>query len=138
MGLADTSILAVAIPLTTAGAVADINAVGFHRKEADGNIADFVYKANGVSVVEQIADAATLVADTFIKVGFYFDGETTLTTYVDGVANSTTKTIPNATGTDFPADVTLGPIIAQMNASGSPGTLTIDWWRVAQLSVDPG
>ena len=138
VGLAGTSVLAVAVPLAIAGAVADINAVGFHRKEADGNIADFVYKANGVTAVEQIADSATLVADTFIKLGFYFDGETTLTTFVDGVANATTKTIPNATGTDFPSDVTLGPIIAQMNAAGSPGSLTIDWWRVAQLSVDAG
>ena len=138
VGLAGTSVLAVAVPLTTAGAVADINAVGFHRKEADGDIADFVYKANGVAVVEQIADAATLVADTFIKLGFYFDGETTLTTYVDGVANATTKTIPNATGTDFPSDVTLGPIIAHMNDDGTPGTLTIDWWRCAQLSIDAG
>lgn len=141
LGLIDSSTLSATVPIAAAGTLADENFVGFHRLEGDGDKADFVYKANGVTQVTQLADAATLVADTFTKLGFVFEpADDALTAfslrcYQDGVElpQTTTYSVPSAAGTDFPNDVRLGAVLAILNATGtSPGDSTIDWIRIAQ------
>lgn len=136
VGLSDSLTLSATVPLTAAGALADENLVGFHRLEGDGDKVDFVYKADGVTAVTVEADAATLVADTYIKLGMVYNPDTyVLTFYVNGVATDT-YTVASAAGTDFPNDVRLGLIFAVLNATGStPGTTTIEKWRCAQLAA---
>lgn len=139
VGLMENAVLTATVPIAADGTLADQNFVGFHRLEGDGDAVDVVYKANTVTQVSLITDAATLVADTFIKLGFKFepqgdkDGVGRLSFYVNGARQSTSYAVPDATGTDFPADVAMGPVFAVLNATGTtPGTSSIDWWRCAQ------
>jgi len=121
------------VPIAADGTLADQNLVGFHRLEGDGDAIDTVYKANGVTQVTVKADAIALAADTYVKLGMYFDG-TTLFFFKDGVLLPDSKVIPSAAGTDFPNDVTLSPVFAVLNATGTdPGSATFQWVRVAQL-----
>jgi hypothetical protein len=138
VGLSDALTLTATIPLTALGALGDENLVGFLRAEGDGDQLDCVYKADGVAAVTVQADAApsALVADTYVKVGLFYNADTyVLTYYINGVAVGT-KTIPSAAGTDFPNDVRLGLIFAVLNATATtPGSVTIDKWRAAQLAA---
>jgi hypothetical protein len=133
--MADVALTATS-PITALGAIADINIVGFHRLEGDGDMFDTVYKADGVAQVTVQADAITLAADTWVKVGIVFNPlNNELSFYRNGVKLSGTKIIPSVAGTDFPNDVRLGLVIALLNATGTtPGSSEIDWWRAAQLA----
>lgn len=137
LGLTESTAITATSPIAAAGTLADINFVGFHRLEGDGDMFDTVYKANGVTQVTLQADAVTIVADTYVKLGMVFDPRTNvLTFYKNGVPLSTTKTIPAGDGTDFPNDVRLGLLISVLNATAStPGSTEIDWWRAAQLAA---
>ena len=137
-GLMDTTAASATIPLTmTSGAVADCNFVGFHKPVANTTALDTSYKANGVTLVEVNSDVGTLAAATYIKLGFYFKASTAnLSFYINGIKQAATKTVPSNTGTDFPADVALGLVAGFCLGSGATSsTLTIDWWRVAQLAA---
>lgn len=133
VGLMDSTPQTATVPLTATGTIADINFVGFHKQEANTTALDTSYKANGVTAVEVNSDVGTLAAGTYIKLGFRFDTSNNLLTYyINGVAQAASKTIPNATGTDFPADVTLAPVIAMLLANSAAETITADWWVCAQ------
>lgn len=136
LGMTADAVLTATSPIAAAGTLADINLVGFHRLESDGDYFDTVYKADGVTQVTLQSDAALIAADTYVKLGFVFDPTTNvLSFYKNGVKLSTTYTVPSAAGTDFPNDVRLGLVIAVLNATGTtPGSAEIDWWRAAQLA----
>lgn len=147
IGLMENVALSSGIPITTSGALADKNLVGFFRPESakgaagtGGATINTMYKCDGVTAVTVQNDITTLVASTYVKLGMIFDpdkdnaGPNTLSFYVNGTRCSTVKTVPSAAGTDFPNDINLGLVFAIMNATGSsPGTSSIDWWRAAQL-----
>lgn len=139
VGLMDTTAYTATVPLTATSDLANVNLVGFHRPEANTTKFDASYKADGVTAVEVNSDIGTLVAGTYVKMGFKFTpsdaGAATLRFYIDNVLQATKKTIPNATGTDFPADVQMGPVIAVQGVSTPDHSLTIDWMRIAQLHV---
>jgi len=82
--------------MTTTGTLQDKDYIGFLRVEADGDKLDTVHrKASGAAVVVQ-ADAVTLAADTYIKIGAYCDG-TTVTFYANGAALTSTCLLATAT-----------------------------------------
>lgn len=137
VGLMADAALTATLPITAGGALADVNFVGFHRLEGDGDMFDVVYKADGVTAVTLQADAVTIVADTYVKLGFVFNPrDYSITFYRNGVKLGTTYTVPVAAGTDFPNDVRLGLVIAVLNATAtSPGSTKIDWWRCGQLTA---
>lgn len=140
-GLMENTALTAAIPITTTAAtLADKNLVGFYSTETVGASADTTYKADGVTAVTVGSAEVTFVAATFTKLGMKYEpsgdraGSYTLSFYQDGVRLSSTKQIPDSSGTDFPTDVGLGICIATRNAAGSsPGTATIKWVAAAQL-----
>lgn len=135
VGLMADNALTATVPIAAAGTIADINIVGFHRLEGDGDYFDTIYKADGVTQVTVQADAAVLAADTYVKLGMVFDPATNvLSFYRNGVRLSTSYTVVAAAGTDFPNDVRMGLVIAVLNATGTtPGSSKIDWWRAAQI-----
>ncbi len=140
VGLFENSAFSATVPIAAAGTLSDNNFVGFHRLEGDGDKMDFVYKANGVTQVTSLADAVSLAADTYVKVGFRFapldplSGSNYLSGYSNNLRLAFEKQIPSAAGTDFPNDVGLGMALAVLNATGSsPGTMTVDWVRWGQL-----
>ena len=138
VGLIGAATLSATVPIAADGTLADINLVGFHRLEGDGDQIDFVYKADGVTQVTVASDilSTALVADTAVRLGFHYEEDTALLTfYVNGTPSATTKTIPSDTGTDFPADVLLSPCMAVLNATGTtPGASRMDMWCTAQLN----
>ncbi len=133
VGLMDTSPQTATVPLTNAGAIANINCVGFHKQEANTTAFDTSYKANDVSAVEVNSDVGTLEATKYIKLGMKFDtGNNVLSFYINGALQASGKTIPDATGDDFPADVTLAPVCAILAATADTETLIMDWWKIVQ------
>lgn len=135
-GLMDTTALAAAVPLTaTAGALADANLVGWHKLDTDLTSLKSVYKANGVTAVTVETCTLAITAATYVKLGFKFDPrDNYLRFYIDGEEQDEKKLIPNATGTDFPADIGLAPCLAMhLGAAASDNTLTMDWWACYQL-----
>lgn len=137
LGLTEAAAITATSPIAAAGTLADINFVGFHRLEGDGDYFDTVYRANGQTQDTLQGDAVLLVADTYVKLGMVFDPNTNvLTFYKNGVPLSTTYEIPAADGNPFPNDVRLGLLISVLNATAStPGSAEIDWWRAAQLAA---
>lgn len=149
LGLIEDAALTATVPIAADGTLADQNLVGFHKLEADGDAVDTVYKANGVTAVTVGADAAALVADTYINLGMRYEpgsdssihdpassGITkfNLTFYANGLRLASYKQIPSADGTDFPNDVKLGFVFAVLNATGStPGSNSIRRARCVQL-----
>lgn len=145
IGLMQDVALTATMPITAAGALADTNFVGFQRPESakagagtGGATLNVLYKADGVTAVTVASDVATLVADTYVKLGMRYyprrdkRGDYVLVFFVNGVPVAQ-KIIPSAAGTDFPNDINLGPVFAVLNSTGTtPGNSTIDWWRVAQ------
>lgn len=135
-GLLESASLSATVPIAADGTLSDNNLVGFHRLEGDGDKLDVVYKANGVTQVTLLADAVTLVADTFVKIGLRFEPTNSIGSYyirffannVELIPTNGRYQIPSAAGTDFPNDVTLGWVLAMLNATASsPGTMTADW-----------
>ena len=134
IGLMDTTATSATVPLTATGTIADINCVGFHKPEANTPAFDPSCKADGVTAVEVNSDVGTLSTSSYIKLGMKYDPrDYKLSFYINGAKQATTKTIPNATGTDFPADVVMGPVCAILCGTDNDNVLTMDWWRFAQL-----
>jgi len=132
VGLMDTTACTNAIPITQAGALADVNAVGFQYIEADTVTFDTIYKADGVTAV-QVKDAAgAIAAATYLKLGMLVQ-KGVLTFFLNGVPLADTKTLPDATGTDFPADVNLRPVVAMLHGTGQAGDMTTSWLHAYQL-----
>lgn len=137
VGLIETAALSATVPITAAGALSDNNLVGFFQPEGDPDGVDTTYKANGVTAVTVQADAITLVADTYVKMGMTFNrgGDNILRFYNNGFELTSSKFIPSAAGTDFPNDVRLGAVVAFLNGATAALSGTIDWIRVAQRRV---
>jgi len=141
IGLMDTTTPTAIVPLTAGGVTADVNYVGFMQPEGDTTTFNASYKANGVTEVEVNGAIGALVADTYVKLGMKFDPTTSTTGtanqlafYINGAEQTSFKTIPDDTGTDFPADVRMGPVVSlAVGAGAATDTLTMDWWRFAQL-----
>lgn len=140
IGLMENTALTATVPITTTAAtLADKNLVGVYTTESAGSTGISTYKADGVTAVT-VGTEFTFVADTFTKVGMMYvpsgdkDGAYCLSFYQDGVRLASSKIIPDSSGTDFPTDVAMGPVLATRNAAGtSPGTVTVKWWKYAQL-----
>jgi len=140
VGLMGNSALTATVPITAVGALADVNLCGFFCPESGTSGVNTVYKADGVTAVTVGTGEATLVADTYTKLGMRYTplgdprGSFILSFFQDGVRLSSVKQIPTTNGTDFPTDVGMGLVVAHLNATGTtPPTTTIRWWRAAQL-----
>lgn len=123
--------------ITDAGAIADIDCLGFHRLEGDGDMLDIVYGKNGGTQTTVLADAVTLVADTFIKVGWIYDplasSDKRIRFFYNGKEITTYVTSTNIASANFPDGEELVFTAAVKQASTTAHTLTIDWIRILQL-----
>ena len=112
--------------------------IGFRSLSADGDGLDSVYITAGTEVVHK-ESAATLVADTWIKVGGYFDGkgyyyyingQQIVPTTAGGAADKV-GILPSATS--FPDGEEVGLMLATKVGTAAEVKVDIDWWRFAQL-----
>lgn len=134
-GAAGVAPAAVSVPITqTADTLATtVSLLGFHKLSGDGDKFDLAYERASGTVARK-ADVATLVADTYIKLGFRYSGQSkTVSIFVDGAEVSASRVAPSVTGaTPWPNDY-MAPIIATMQVDGTTGmTPTVDWWACAQ------
>lgn len=115
----------------TTGALTDNGVIGFHVAAASGSALNAVYKKNGQTAQTSLAAAATLVADTFVKVGVAYDApKGILEFHVNGVAVSRVTDVSAAT---FPDGVWLA-LYANIKALASTAaTLTLDWWAAGYM-----
>lgn len=130
-GLMENVAVSTSVPITTSDAMADKNFVGFQGVFADGDQFDTTYKADGVTQVTVGADAVAVVADTYVKIGMYFDGSR-LYFYKNGVQLADSKAISGTAGTDFPSDINLGVCIGMMAGDGADFSMNLDWVKVFQ------
>lgn len=134
VGLADATAKTATVPLTATSTLADLNLVGFHKLETDLTSVKTVYKADSVTAVTLQTCTSALTAATATKLGFKRGRDNVLRFFIDGVEQTTTYTIADDLGTDFPNDVLMAPCIAMLlGAAASDNTLTVNWWRCYQL-----
>lgn len=134
-GAAGVAPSAANVPITaTADTLATtLSLLGFHKLSGDGDKVDFAYeRASGTTAYK--TDVATLVADTYIKLGFRYSGKTkTVSLFVNGTEVSASRVAASVTAaTPWPNDF-MAPIIATMQVDGTTAmTPTVDWYACAQ------
>lgn len=138
VGLIEPGVAAAATLVNDTGAIADKDFIGFHVDQADGEICDFTYRKSGQTAQVLLAQAATLVADTWVKVGFKYDWraptDRRISIFVDGVEKTTYGTAANVAAATFPDGELLTFIWGAKVGTAAESKAQIDWVRIAQLS----
>lgn len=127
-----------------AAALADVDYVGFAVLEGDGDALTAVYN-EATSGTAQSNAAATLVADTFVRVGFKVEftrdaavnggGHAQVQFYVDGVALGDSKAVDiSKTNANWPGATDMDLVISLVGGTGiaDSDVLTVDWVQIAQ------
>ena len=145
-GLADETALAADF-LADAGAdFGDNDILGFWGDETDDTLGSHVHvvtQKTSAAFDTIIDTAATLVADTYVKLGMKYDptakAAQRIKFYVDGVEQSTyvgeasgDATVYIQDTTNFPGGEEMAPMLYLSAASGNDLSLYMDWWAVAQ------
>ncbi len=110
--------------------------IGFRVLQDNGEELDFVWQKASQTAVE-FANIATLVADTYVKLGFVYDhtqpGANRITVFVNGLAISTFGTSTQLAAATFPSGEELALLLATKVGTAAESKFEMDWWRVAQL-----
>ncbi len=138
-GMFDDTAMTVVVPLSTANPpifATTGNFVGFWGREQDAGLVRSTYVADGVTSVVVQADIHQFVADTYVKLGMKFDPrDGYLRFFVNNIEQSGKKLIPNAVGTDFPADVRLNWMFGHRLGASTSSLTSCDWVKVYQLDA---
>lgn len=137
-GLLETGVLTTVIPVAADDTLSSHNLIGFHRDAGDGDMLDIKYRADGQTVQVVQADAVTLVADTYVKLGILYDttadASQRIKFYKNGVDIGYYVTQTQCDAATFPDDVILGPVLASTaKTAAGAGTVSLDWYRYAAL-----
>ena len=100
--------------------------VYFKKDDGDASI-DFALELNGSAT--EASGIATQSDDTFVTLGWYFDGDTTngIKYYVDGTHKGTQNTMTNLC-----TDEELAVSFALQNGAAAAKTMTLDYIYAAQ------
>jgi hypothetical protein len=113
--------------------------LGFHCDLSDGDAVDFVYMADGQAQTVHTAGIHVPVADTWVKLGFKYDpaaiAAQRITTYVNGVAQSTFVTAAQIAAATFPDGEAMAPMLATKVGTAAESKFQMDWWRFAQMAL---
>ena len=126
------------------GDIGDFDVLGFLRHEEDGDQFDIITQKTGAGFDTIKADAVTLVADTYVKLGFVYDPNADsgkqITFYENGAdlltyvgKESGDATVYLGDTTNFPGGEEMSLLVSSHAESGADNTITMDWWRCAQL-----
>ena len=97
--------------------------VYFIKDNGNANL-DFVAEKDSAET-EKADTGVDLVDNTFVTVGFYFDGSGNVTPYINGTAGTSQST-------DVPDDEELCVSFAMLNGEAAANTLRIDYVKVVQ------
>jgi hypothetical protein len=116
--------------------ISDIDFVGFFARDDDGDTVDFIYQKTGQAFVTTIDAADTLVAATWVKLGFFYDPDADtanrIKIFVNGAEQTTYVTGTNIAAATFPDGEHLSPLIAAKQGTNVDQYFECDWIRVAQ------
>ena len=122
---------------TDSAALKDKDLIGFHVTQAAGATVTFVYnKASAGGVTVKIASLATMVAATFIKLGFRYrwrnPTERRIEIFVNNQVQSTYVTGANIAAATFPDGEELVPTLAFKKGEATISTADVRLWECAQ------
>lgn len=112
--------------------IADKDVIGYMVFNDDGDSVDFIYQTAGSAFGTHQAGITSLTADTWIKLGFEFDGNDKIYPYIDGVKWDTPLDIDT---TGVPDGEEMCPILSVKVSSDAALNVDIDWWAFAQETV---
>lgn len=117
----------ILVGLTSANATAAVSDGIYFTKAAGAATIDFVVKKSNTATT--VSSIATLANDTFIQLGFYYNGKDAVDVFVNDV-----KVYSQTTLTNLPSAVALGQGAALKAAAGAPTSadLSIDWLMTSQ------
>ena len=142
VGLAEGPVGDAHLVVDTGVIKAGISAVGFSCLMDDGDKADIIHQDTvAAAPVTVLANAATLVANTYIKLGFLFDPAATtdkrIKWFVDGTELGTYTTGTQIAASTFPGDEGMAAmVIAAVGGAGLTDTLSLDWWAYGMKQPD--
>jgi len=128
-GFAEEGLVATTTLITASDAMADKDYVGFQKTFVSTTGISSVYNttSGATSPATVAAAAATVVADTFTKIGMYCDGTTVYFyqngTKGDGIALATA---------DFPDGEEMAFYVGLMLGHGDTASISVDWVAIAQ------
>ena len=108
--------------------------LGFAVLEGDGDDLTVVHFEAGAGTAQSSTGAITLVANTYVRVGFRLDvSEDKIRVYKDGVDLGDSVAI-DITSSNFPSNTDLSILISTVGATGAANgdNLKLDWVRFAQ------
>jgi hypothetical protein len=129
VGLAEANSAAANFLTDNSGVVADKDFIGFNTLTATPDAWNMTWKKSG-QAVQTTAGVAVNAADWHIF-EFYYDGATTVTFWIDGVASTTVATTTAAT---FPGAEEMSPILGLKTGEATLKRLQIDEMRVIQFN----
>jgi hypothetical protein len=130
VGFAEEALCVDGSLITTSDAMADKDYVGFQGVFADGDKFDTVYNtaSGAVTPANVAADAVTVAADTWLKIGLYCDG-TTVYFWSDGAQLADSVAL---SATEFPINEEMAFYIGIMLGHGDTNSISVDWVKIAQ------
>lgn len=99
---------------------------------------DFVYQ-DGAQTTPVVAasNVLTMTADTWIKAGFYYNPDAIssqkISIYINNATTGSYVTKTNIDTATFPENDMMGFVVGTKTGSATATTLTLDWWKCAQL-----
>lgn len=125
---------------TDSAALKDLDFIGFHVDQADGDAIDFVYnKASGGGITILIAGVAVPAAATYVKLGFRIDWTAPAAQrgkiFVNGVEQSTYLTHTQLIAATFPDGEELTPTLAFKKGEATIAGAHVRLWECAQKAV---
>ena len=129
---------------TTGALATTFSGVGFQHLQAEGAAWDGAYKAASQTAQDgstktKLDSLHTMVADTYVKLGFRYRAHPkTVEWYVNNALPGGTITPARLTASEidaatFPDDVFMAPVIAIKDIAGNAAlNLKMDWWAGAQ------
>jgi hypothetical protein len=116
----------------------DIDYIGFARLSDDGDDLTIVSNEAASGVAQSTGSLITLVADTYVRIGFKLvsaGGSTTIRFYADGVdlGDAVAITVDTANA-NFPSETLMAATLSWIaeSATANAENMKIDWVRVAQ------
>lgn len=139
IGLSEEATAAANALVDDTGAVADKDYIGFSVLQAAGSKVQAVYKKAGQTAQTNYADIGTMVADTYMKLGFVYNpGDPQgrfIRWFVDGVEQKTSYvTAANLAAATFPNGEELAMQFAtKVGTDMAESKLQLDWWACGQV-----
>jgi hypothetical protein len=128
VGMGEEAIMAANMMADATGIMVDKDFVGFQTLAASGSLLKAVHNTASGGGTTNLGTAGTMVADTWFKVGWYFNGIDKTTYYYNGVAMFTVL----ESATNFPDGEELTFALYAKSMTGAGFNVDCDWWAFAQ------